>query len=919
VSFLASTRWDTGIGEIGILGSAVYSQLFTRNDRLQVSSFRNRPIYSDGTRTDVVPFTGATQRGSGLFPRGAVQGSQEFERERYGYSAALQWRAPDGSMEAAFQFLRSDARQAWTENTIEIATDNVTAAGDSRARAGTSISFDDDALFSEGLITGPTGWRADQQTAPGPGAAFAGTRTPAFGLQSNNQFREHLEQSVTDDYGFNFKWDVTDRFALVFDYDHVESRGDIVDNTLWGTTYQDAAIRLNGKDLPDVSFVRPQTCETSGTNAQGVCTGAPGSSGNFPTYFSGANQNFADPANNFWRNSMDHVEESEGNSDAFRIDGELSFGDDSFLKSVRAGYRFADRDQIARVSTYNWGVLSEQWGNGGPVWLDEQIGGPGGDQLGTTSQAGSYTPYFFNDFFRGKATDPSGGQARLYYAGRPASDYPGFINFSKAIRDEWLPAGTVATGGSGGWIPLAERPGVVDGYYLPGEINPIKETSHAGYIMGRFDREFGAGMRFSGNVGVRYSKTNRSSGGFVQYATIDPLTSDDTCRTTIQTIVNPQAGQTPPAQPTVPAGCAFLYSNPQARANARAFQNGAILPSDTRISYDYWLPAVNLKLEVGNGVQFRAAYFKGISPPNTRDIRNYFPVSIGAQVNPGAVLTVTPNTATADPNDGIITGESAVRLEGANIRAGSPDLLPVTSNNFDLTAEWYFNQVGSLTFSAFYKEVKGVVVFNTERQTFTNNGQTYDAVVTREFNSPETGKVKGFEAAYQQTYDFLPGVLSGLGLQANYTYVKSSGVPQPTLDPGDPSVAAGLVSNIDISGFSLQGLSEHNFNITPFYDYKGFSLRASYAWRSRYLLTTRDVITPFDPVFQEAYGQLDASVFMQVTKNLRLGFQGVNLTNSITKTSVAVQGPDGADDIRIVPRGWFMNDRRISAVARFNF
>jgi len=203
--------------------------------------------------------------------------------------------------------------------------------------------------------------------------------------------------------------------------------------------------------------------------------------------------------------------------------------------------------------------------------------------------------------------------------------------------------------------------------------------------------------------------------------------------------------------------------------------------------------------------------------------------------------------------------------------------------------------------------------------TQTVNGQTYDAVVTREFNSPETGKVKGFEAAYQQTYDFLPGVLSGLGLQANYTYVKSSGVPQPTLDPGDPSVAAGLVSNIDISGFSLQGLSEHNFNITPFYDYKGFSLRASYAWRSRYLLTTRDVITPFDPVFQEAYGQLDASVFMQVTKNLRLGFQGVNLTNSITKTSVAVQGPDGADDIRIVPRGWFMNDRRISAVARFNF
>jgi TonB-dependent receptor len=918
-SILGSTRWATGIGDIGLLGSAVYSQLFTRNDRLQVSSFRSRPIYSDGTRTDVLPFTGATQRGNGLFPRGAVQGSQEFERERYGYSAALQWRSNDGSMEAAFQFLRSDARQAWTENTIEIATDNVTAAGDSRARAGTSLSFDADGLFDQGLITGPTGWRADQNTPPGTGAAMAGLRTPAFGLQSNNQFRDHIERSVTDDYGFNFKWDASDRLGLVFDYSHVESSGEVIDNTLWGSTYQDAFIDLRGKDLPVVRFQAPQTCETSITNAQGQCTGTPGSSSNYPTYFSGSNQNFADPYNNFWRSSMDHVEESEGNSDAVRIDAELSFPETGFLKSIRTGYRYADRDQIARNSTYNWGVLSEQWGNGGPVWLDEQIGGPGGDQLGTTSQAGNYSPYFYNNFFRGQTADPSGGQGRLYYNGLPARDYASYIAFSKAIRDEWLPAGTLPTGGGGGWIPLAERPGVVEGFYLPGEINPIRETNNAAYVMARIDQEFGNGVRLSGNLGLRYSDTKRVSSGFIQYQTTDPLTADDTCRTTIQTIVNPAAGQTPPATPTVPAGCAFLYSNPQARANARAFQNGAVLANDVKLGYDYWLPAINLKLEVGNGIQFRGAYFKGISPPNTRDIRNYFPIAIGPQTDPGATLTVVPNTATADPNDGIIQNETAVRIEGAGIRVGAPDLRPVTADNFDLTAEWYFNKVGSLTLSAFYKQIKGVVVFDTTRQSFTNNGQTYEAVVSREFNSPETGKVKGVEIAYQQTYDFLPGLLAGFGLQANYTYVKSSGVPQPTLDPGDPSVAAGLVSNIDISGFPLQGLSEHNFNITPFYDLGALSLRASYAWRSRYLLTTRDVITPFDPVFQEAYGQLDASIFVQAGKNLRLGFQGVNLTNSVTKTSVAVQGPDGVDDIRIVPRGWFMNDRRISAVARFNF
>lgn len=929
VSVLGSTRWNTGIGDIGILGSFVYSQLFTRNDRLQLSSFRNRPIFSNGTRTDVVAFDGATQQGTGLFPRGAVQGSQEFDRERYGYSGALQWRSNDGSMEAAFQFLRSDARQAWTENVVEIATDNVTAAGDSRARAGTSISFDEDNLFSEGLISGPTGWRADQQVPAGPfafdatGAVTqypAGRRTPAFGLQSNNQFREHLEQSVTDDYGFNFKWDVNERLGLVVDYSHVESRGEVIDNTLWGTTYQDAFIRLNGKDLPDVQFVRPQTCETSVTNAQGVCTGVPGSDGNNPTYLTGAGANFADPSANFWRSAMDHAEESKGNSDAFRIDGELSFPDSSFLKSVRAGYRYADRDQIAKVSTYNWGVLSEQWGNGGPVWLDEQVGGVGNDQQGTVSAGSQARPYFFGNFFRGQIADPSGGQGRLFYSGRPASDYASYIAFSKSIRDEFFPAGSVFSSGGTGWVPLAERPGVVDGYYLPNEINPISETNHAGYIMARFDSTFGNGWRLNGNIGVRYSDTKRTSSGAQGFASADTLTADATCATSIQTIVNPQAGQTPPATPTIGAGCAFLYSNPQLRANLRSFINGGFNPPIvSEVSYDYWLPSFNVKLEVGGGLQFRAAFFKGISPPGTRGTLNGGLITAGPVVDAGQVLTVVPNLATPDLNDGIIQNEGVVRIEGSGVRIGSPNLLPVTADNFDLTAEWYFSKVGSLTFSAFYKEIKGVVVFDTSRQDFTNNGQTYSVVTTSEVNSPDTGKVKGFEAAYQQTYDFLPGPLAGLGLQANYTYVKSSGVPQPTLSPGDPTVSGGQVSNLDVSGFPLQGLSKHQFNVTPFLDFGALSMRASYSWRSRFLVTTRDVITPFDPVFQEAYGQLDASIFVQATPKLRLGFQGVNLTNSITKTSVAVQGPDGADDIRIVPRGWFMNDRRISAIARFSF
>ncbi|MDN8677456.1 hypothetical protein Q0N25_13795, partial [Staphylococcus aureus] len=91
------------------------------------------------------------------------------------------------------------------------------------------------------------------------------------------------------------------------------------------------------------------------------------------------------------------------------------------------------------------------------------------------------------------------------------------------------------------------------------------------------------------------------------------------------------------------------------------------------IDYEYWLPSVNLKLEVGGGLQFRAAYFKGVAPPDTGLIRNFFNVNLGTVQN-------------VDANGDFIPG--SFRLQGS-FNAGNPYLLPTTADNFDLTAEWY--------------------------------------------------------------------------------------------------------------------------------------------------------------------------------------------------------------------------------------
>jgi TonB-dependent receptor len=112
VSVLGSARWETGIGEIGVLGSFVYSQLLSRSDGLQLSAFRQRQLFPSGGLAPGAGETNATPTTTVGAAAGAAFRTQDTNRERYGYSAALQWRSLDGSVEATAQFLRSDARTA---------------------------------------------------------------------------------------------------------------------------------------------------------------------------------------------------------------------------------------------------------------------------------------------------------------------------------------------------------------------------------------------------------------------------------------------------------------------------------------------------------------------------------------------------------------------------------------------------------------------------------------------------------------------------------------------------------------------------------------------------------------------------------------------------------------------------------------
>jgi hypothetical protein len=71
---------------------------------------------------------------------------------------------------------------------------------------------------------------------------------------------------------------------------------------------------------------------------------------------------------------------------------------------------------------------------------------------------------------------------------------------------------------------------------------------------------------------------------------------------------------------------------------------------------------------------------------------------------------------------------------------------------------------------------------------------------------------------------------------------------------------------------------------------------------------------PYAPIVNEATGRLDGSVFVTLTPRMKVGVQGVNLLNEVTRTSQILN-----NDLLKTGRSWFINDRRYSLVMRATF
>lgn len=304
--------------------------------------------------------------------------------------------------------------------------------------------------------------------------------------------------------------------------------------------------------------------------------------------------------------------------------------------------------------------------------------------------------------------------------------------------------------------------------------------------------------------------------------------------------------------------------------------------------YAYWLPSIDWDADLADNFKVRASFGVNIGRPGWDQMLG------GLQLN-----------------------NVANRVTGGNGSTGDPALKPTKSKNLDLSAEYYYAKSSYAAVGAFYKKISDFIGATTVTTTVAGlnqpaSGTCYNAAVAAGnttainirnhiFNNCTTGgvtvtngsnpnfiignitgavaasqpmvfqinsyangardNIKGLEFNFQHMFGN-----SGFGVSGNYTYVKS-----------------GLNFNNSSTGTQapLLGLSD-SANLVGFFENETWSVRGAYNWRDKFL-AARTYDNSNDPIYTEAYGQVDMSIGFKLGKNLTLQADLLNLNDGFIR------------------------------------
>jgi iron complex outermembrane receptor protein len=357
ISGLISDRWDTGIGEIGVLVDLSTSKLTQ-----QANFLRMEPYY----RTSLPNGSGGYM--DRFIPGGFDFGFDEFERVRKGAYVGLQWKPTDN---LSFSQTAFYSRNETTGNGMGIFATSQQGfwayadwGGGPQFWGGASDGG------SDGLAVDPTvsTFNANGALTSTPQVFLRNPNTWApdsSGIKTGGNTDSNKGESWTRELTTSFEWQATDRLTFKgsaqFVKSEVDSRGyDVFPEANLPGSY---SLDLTG-DLPQIAFT-----DTS------------------------ANEN---PANTHWFAHMPNRQNNRGKMDAYNLDAEFSISDDGFFRSARAGVRYADRTE-SDSGYYGWTNLCAGWDgcNQSTRTFDQ-------------AQEGDVQFQAFPDFFRGDANLPSG-------------------------------------------------------------------------------------------------------------------------------------------------------------------------------------------------------------------------------------------------------------------------------------------------------------------------------------------------------------------------------------------------------------------------------------------------------------------------------------------------------------------------------
>jgi iron complex outermembrane receptor protein len=910
-SLIISDRWDTGIGEFGLMANAAYSEVTTESQGTQIGRFHNNQNIAD--------YGGGTK----WVPDGIDIRSNVYDRTRTGISFAAQYESPEDKLLATLQHNRSKYTNTWNEFSLtsdlgastQTAQDTVNTTATAYSPTGTPYVFDSRGVFLSGVLAdttnawngpptnnlllahpngfagGNTGatpiagqpanqgflsWGCGSEWAPDNNPHFCGYNTASTaddiltrGTGLGADTRYSTQTNITEDTSLNLKWSVSERVGLNFDVQYIESEVSNFDNSMNNKTFADTTLDLtSGK--PQFSF----------TPARG---------------FGFTPGGFADPQNWFHEWTMEHIEDSYGEELAARLDADIKLGDgEGWLDSLRIGVRRADRDQEINWSTYNWGSVRPLWGL--------SAANDAGVNYAVPAATLNNVPVFLSDprwagtfVAHDMGSDLVGGG--VFGGGTFLHPNPALVRDYQATIDQFYANGTV----SNTWVPLGSRqvqnaagqpqirnprcaldPSSPGGLYCPVEMQQVTEVIDAAYIMLKFGGEETkiGNVSVRGNIGVRFVKTEVTSEGGVAFPSINrpPL---------------PAPGSTGPFP--------VLALTPDADV---AFMNGATSEQVGGGSHNNVLPSLNLRFGVAENQFFRFAVSRALGRPDMGLYKNYLGISlVQPACNNGTVVYSTPGDCNSTP-------VSYTPLYTAN--AGNPGLGPTTADQLDLTYEWYFSNTGSLTAAFFMKNFNDYIQYGNYERSITNNGQTRTVLV----NGPITGdgaKLRGFEIAYQSFLDQLPGAWSGLGYQLNFTYVDNQGITNANLSTVSGGGTTQQDPFITFTDLPLADYSKTSYNIVAMYDRGKISARLAYNWRDKFLQTQSDCCIKL-PIWQEAYGQLDGSFRFKPAESWDIFLDMQNILNAETVLKQQVN-----NNGLLLPRSWFVNDRRLNLGVRYRF